>query len=82
MESEVQIISKNFASAKCPRQGRSAGEGGEGMIEVNGEKYSAGFDNELRYCPRCGNIMYQLNSQSPFYECLKKDCGYTEVETR
>jgi DNA-directed RNA polymerase subunit M/transcription elongation factor TFIIS len=33
-----------------------------------------------KYCPKCNNLLYPINSQSDLHECLQKDCGYSEVK--
>lgn len=33
----------------------------------------------MKKCPRCERPIYPINSASNVYECLWKDCGYSEA---
>lgn len=33
----------------------------------------------MEKCPRCGELLYSINSSSSQQECLTKGCGYSTV---
>jgi hypothetical protein len=34
----------------------------------------------MKTCPKCGEILYRVNSCSDKYECLSKTCDYSEID--